>query len=116
MSFDIRKDWVDWITKYGDDISKKFDDASTDFLNGMIDTIKVTPTFAFNRDEIEKQVGHKLVVNFKQAIVDDTIVYDDEKNKSKGYNVIKGKKMLNVGTLNLPKGGRGNTAKKNHRN
>jgi site-specific DNA recombinase len=113
---DNRKDWVDWITKYGDDISKKFNDASTDLLNGMIDTIKVTPTFAFNRDEVEKQVGHKLTVNFKQAIVGDTIVYEDEQKKSKGYNVIKGKKMLNVGTLNLPKGGRGNTAKKNPRN
>ena len=112
MSFDIRKDWVDWITKYGDDISKKFDDASTDFLNGMIDTIKVTPTFAFNRDEIEKQVGHKLVVNFKQAIVGDNIVYEDEKNKSKGYNVVNGKKKLDVGSLEILKGGRGKTSKK----
>jgi hypothetical protein len=112
---DNRKDWVDWITKYGDDIGKKFDNASTELLEGMIDTIKVSPTFALNRDEVEKQVGHKLVVNFKKAIVDDSIVYDDEKNKSKGYNLVKGKKKLDIGNLALLKGGRGNIAKKNHR-
>jgi hypothetical protein len=78
----------------------------------MVDTIDVSPTFAFNRDEVEKQVGHKIVVNFKQPIVDDSIVYKDEKNKSKGYNVIKVKKELNVGELAKLKGGRGNTAKK----
>ena len=45
-----------------------------------------------------------------------TVLGNVEQNKSKRYNVIKGKKILNVGTLNLPTGGRGNTAKKNHRN
>ena len=82
----------------------------------MIDTIVVSPTFAFNRDEVEKQVGHKIVVHFKQPIVDDSIVYEDDKNKSKGYNVIKGSKELDVGELAILKGGRGITAKKNHRN
>ena len=82
----------------------------------MIDTIVVSPTFAFNRDEVEKQVGHKIVVHFKQPIVDDSVVYEDDKNKSKGYNVIKGNKELDVGELAKLKGGRGNTAKKNHRN
>jgi hypothetical protein len=83
----------------------------------------VEPTFAFNRDKVEKQVGHKLTVSFKQPIVDDSIVYEDEKNKSKGYeknkskgyNVVNGKKKLNAGNLAILKGGRGNTAKKKHR-
>ena len=78
----------------------------------MIDTIVVSPTFALNWDEVEKQSGHKLTVNFKQIIVDDIIVYEDEKNKSKGYNVVNGKKKLNAGNLAILKGGRGNTAKK----
>ena len=47
----------------------------------MIDNIVVQPTFVFNRDEIEKQVGHKIVVKFKQPIIDDYIEYEDEKNK-----------------------------------
>jgi len=39
-------------------------------------------------------------------------VYQDEKNKSKGYNVVKGNKELDVGSLEILKGGRGNIAKK----
>jgi len=113
---DNKKEWIDWITKYGDDISKRFEKPTTELLEGMIDTIVVSPTFAFNRDEVEKQVGHKIVVHFKQPIVDDSVVYEDDKNKSKGYNVIKGNKELDVGELAKLKGGRGNTAKKNHRN
>ena len=113
---DNKKDWIDWITKYGDDISKRLEKPTTELLEGMIDTIVVSPTFALNRDEVEKQFGHKLVVNFKQPIVDDSIVYDDEKNKSKGYNVVNGNKELDVGNLAILKGGRGKLAKKKHRN
>jgi site-specific DNA recombinase len=109
---DSKKEWVDWITKYGNDISKKFDNVTTELLEGMISSIKVTPTFDKNRDSVETQIGHKLVVNFKQAIVGDNIVYEDEKNKSKGYNVVNGKAKLNVGNLEILKGGRGKTSKK----
>ena len=111
---DNKKDWIDWITKYGDDIGKKFDNVSTELLEGMIDSIEVSPTFDKNRNKVEKQVGHKIVVHFKQAIVGDNIVYEDEKNKSKGYNVVNGKKKLDVGELAKHKGGRGNTTKKKH--
>jgi site-specific DNA recombinase len=109
---DNRKDWIDWITKYGDDISKRFEKPTTELLEGMIDTIVVSPIFALNRDEIEKQVGHKIVVNFLQPIVDDSIVYQDEQNKSKGYNVVKGNKELDVGSIDILKGGRGKKKQK----
>ena len=52
-------------------------------------------------------------MNFRQSIVADSIKYDDKNNKSKGYNVIKGKKRLDIGNLAILKGGRGNTLKKN---
>ena len=64
----------------------------------MIDSIVVNPTFEMNRDEIEKQVGHKLIVNFKQPIVDDKFEYITDK-KSDGYNIINGKKKLDIGML-----------------
>ena len=80
----------------------------------MIDNIIVSGIFGSNRDSVETQIGHKLVVNFKQAIVGDNIVYEDEKNKSKGYNVVNGKKKLDVGSLEILKGGRGKTSKKKH--
>tara|TARA_B100000795_G_scaffold215413_1_gene169213 strand:- start:80 stop:1789 length:1710 start_codon:yes stop_codon:yes gene_type:complete len=111
---DNRKDWINWITKYGDDINKRFENPTTELLEGMIESILVSPTLALNRDEIEKQVGHKIIVNFLQPIVDDGIEYLTDV-KSDGYNVVNGKKKLDVGQLDIQKGGRGNFAKKNHR-
>ena len=49
-------------------------------------------------------------------IVNDSIKYEDEKNKSKGSNVVNGNKELEVGSLEILKGGRGKLAKKKHRN
>ena len=40
-------------------------------------------------------------------IVNDSIKYEDENNKSKGYNVVNGNKDLDVGSLEILKGGRG---------
>jgi len=34
----------------------------------MIDNIIVSATFGLNRDEEEKQIGHKIIVNFKQSV------------------------------------------------
>ena len=36
---DNKKDWIDWITKYGDDISKRLEKPTTEPLEGMIDTM-----------------------------------------------------------------------------
>ena len=36
---DNKKDWIDWITKYGDDISKRLEKPTTELLEGMIDTM-----------------------------------------------------------------------------
>jgi len=112
---DNRKEWVDWITQYGENIKKQFDNVSIELLEGMIDTIEVSATFDKNRDGIEKQVGHKLIVNFKKSIVGDSIEYLTDV-KSDGYNVIKGKKKLDVGNLAILKGGRGKSSKKKQRN
>ena len=111
---DNRRDWIDWITRYGDDIKKRFENPTTELLEGMIGSIEVHPTFDKDRDGVEKQYGHKLIVNFKQPIVDDKFEYITDK-KSDGYNIINGKKKLDVGKLGILKGGRGKSAKKNHR-
>ena len=68
--------------------------------------IKVSPVNGLNRDKVEKQVGHKLVINFKQPIVNDGIEYITDK-KSDGYNIVKGKKRLDVGEMKILTGGRG---------
>ena len=43
-------------------------------------------------------------------------MYQDENNKSKGYNIVNENKELDVGSLEILKGGRGKLAKKKHRN
>ena len=43
-------------------------------------------------------------------------MYQDENNKSKGYNIVNENKELDVGNLAILKGGRGKSAKKKHRN
>ena len=104
---DNRKDWINWITRYGVEIKDRFQNVTTGLLNGIIDEIVVHPTFEKNRDGVEKQFGHRLVVKFKQPIVDDRIEYGDKNKKSKGYTVVNGKKNLDVGSLEILKGGRG---------
>ena len=76
-------------------------------MRSFIDEIVVTPTFDKNRDGKRVQVGHKLYVNFSQPIVNDEIEYVDDKNKSKGYKLVKGKKKSDIGTVVINKGGRG---------
>jgi hypothetical protein len=108
---DARKDWIDWITRFGDDINKQFDTPSVELLDGMVSSILVEATFDKNRDGVEKQVGHKLKVRFKQPIVDDSIEYKNPNKHSDGYNVKSGKKIKNVGSLEISKGGRGHKKK-----
>ena len=38
--------------------------------------------------------------------------YEDEENKSKGYNRVNGKKKIKLSSLTILKGGRGKSAKK----
>ena len=103
---DNRKEWIDWMSKYGKDNLKRFKKPTTELLNGFIDEIVVTPTFGKNRDGDKKQVGHKFKVKFSSPIVNDSIEYVDDKKKSKGYTVINGKKTLNTDELVISKGGR----------
>ena len=108
---DNRKDWIDWIGKYGDNIEKRFKNVSSELLEGVIDSIVVSPRMGKNRDDKPIQVGHILDVNFKLPIVNDSIKYVDPKNKTKGYTVVNGKKSLEI-VQDISKGGRGKSVKK----
>tara|TARA_B100000315_G_scaffold260082_1_gene319169 strand:+ start:2447 stop:4135 length:1689 start_codon:yes stop_codon:yes gene_type:complete len=103
---DNKKDWIDWVGKYGDDIKTQFKKVNGQLLEGIIEEIVVTPTFGKNRDGKRVQVGHKFNVHFKLPIVDDKVVYKDKSNKSKGYNVIDGVNDLWTEELMISKGGR----------
>ena len=109
---DNRREWINWITLHGEKIEQYFENweenisHTTEMLSGMISSIKVSPVNVMNRDKVEKQVGHKLVINFKQPIVNDVIKYITDK-KTNGYNIVKGKKRLDVGEMKILTGGRG---------
>jgi hypothetical protein len=104
---DSRKEWVDWVGKYGDDIYKRFEKPTSELLKGFITSIEVKPTNGKNRDGVEKQIGHKLKIRFSQPIVGDSIEYNDNKNKKKGYKVVNGKKVKDIGSMTINVGGRG---------
>ena len=81
---DNSKDWINWVSHYGADMTKKFEDVTTELLTGIVDSIIVHPSHGFNRDEVKKQLGHRMIVNFKRPIVADIIEYNTD-NKSDGY-------------------------------
>ena len=103
---DNQKDWVGWVNKFGNKIKGDFQKVSTELLEGIIENIVVYPINGKDRDNNPKQIGHKLLINFKLPIVRDSIRYKDSKNKSKGYTLINGKKELTLNT-EIPVGGRG---------
>lgn len=104
---DNRKQWVDWVGKFGENINSRFKKPTTELLKGFITSIEVSPTTGKNRDGKERQIGHKLKIRFSQPIVDDSIEYLDKKDKSKGYNLVKGKKTKDIGNMTINVGGRG---------
>ena len=65
---------------------------TTELLNGLIDRISVSPVMGETRDGKETQRGHIFNIKFKLPIVNDGIEYKDDKNKSKGYSIVNGKK------------------------
>lgn len=103
---DNQKDWIDWVTKYSKDISKQFNNVTTDLLDGVVKEILITPTLGKNRDDKEVQIGHRFDIKFKLPIVNDSIKYNDSDNKSLGYDVVNGVKSIKDNELPLNVGGR----------
>ena len=102
---DNQSDWIDWISKYGKDVSEKMSKVDTKMLEGILKDIVVYPTFSKNRDKEIKQVGHMMKIKLKLPIVNDKLEYLDPKKKSKGYTIKKGKTTMED-TLEISQGGR----------
>lgn len=47
-------------------------------------------------DGKDVQIGHGLELKFKLNIVGDKLIWNDEKNKNKGYEIKKGKSNLKI--------------------
>ena len=89
---DKQKEWVDWISRYGKDISKRFEKPTTELLEGIVDKIIVSPVMGETREGKETQRGHIFNIKFKLPIVKDSIKYKNDKKKSDGYSLKDGKK------------------------
>jgi len=98
--FRAGRNWVDWVSKYGDQVSLHTDaspEEQRDYLHGLIERIDV-----YKDDE----VGHKVIIKFNIGIVDDAIVYKNPKKKSLGYEVKEGQHSVG-GIIPPPMRGRG---------
>ena len=85
------KSWLDWIGKYGDDLTLKKDlrkEDKKEYLEGLLDRIEVGLD--------NKTNDHTLKVFFRMGLVGDGIEYVDPNRKGAGYKVIEGKKSTSV--------------------
>jgi len=96
---DNQKEWVDWISKYGDDISEQFENPTSKLLEGIIDHITVSPVLGETREGKDTQRGHIFNIKFKLPIVNDGIEYKNDKKKSDGYSLKDGKKSVKTDEL-----------------
>ena len=105
---DNQKEWVDWISKYGDDISKEFKKPTSKLLEGIIDRISVSPVMGETREGKDTQRGHIFNIKFKLPIVNDGIEYKNDKKISDGYSLKDGKKSTKTKELQVNNGNRYN--------
>jgi len=105
---DSENQWLDWIDEFSRDLELKLKTTRSNVIENLVKDITVYPTFTKNRDKVVKQSGHKLKIKFKLGIVNDSVVYHDEKNKKKGYDIKSGSKILNTDSFqSYNVGGRG---------
>ena len=93
--------WVDWVDRFAEDIitSTKTFDKKRDFLTGMIDHVTVKTEHGINRKEERVQIGHSFTIKFKMKIVNDKLIWNDENDKRKGYNLKDGSNLLKTGLV-----------------
>jgi DNA invertase Pin-like site-specific DNA recombinase len=83
--------WLDWIEKYGDDLTLTSNLSKEDrkeYLGGLLDRIEVRLD--------KKTLDHELQVFFQLGLVGDGIEYVNLRRKSDGYRVVEGKKKTSV--------------------
>jgi len=93
--------WVDWVGKFSDnlDVSVRTFDKKKEFLNGLVDKIIVNTESGINRKEETVQIGHSFTIKFKMKIVNDKLIWNDENDKRKGYNLKDGSNLLKTGLI-----------------
>ena len=93
--------WVDWVDKFAETIntSSKSMKKKKEFLEGVLSKIIVQSEMGLNRNEKSVQVGHSFNIRFKMKIVNDKIIWNDESDKRKGYNLKDGRNLYKTGLV-----------------
>ena len=114
---DERKEWIDWIGKYGDSLETRTstDKKKKEFIDGLLRRIIVKGEYTKNRDGKLVQLGHSFDIQFKMKIVNDKLEYYNLQNKSDGYKIIEGKSSKKTPIIDVMSG-RGQPKKKEGRN
>lgn len=98
-----KKEWLDWVKKYGESlrIESKANEKKKEWVKGLVSKIIVHSHYGDNRDKKNVQIGHSFDIHFKMKIVKDKLVWNDDSNKRKGYQVIEGKKIYKADEVNF---------------
>jgi site-specific DNA recombinase len=89
-SLENQTKWVDWISQFGEKIDNLDDLTESErkkFLSSVIDKISVRT--------VDKQT-HKLFINFRLPYFNDSLIWNDISDKSKGYKIADGSKLYEV--------------------
>lgn len=100
---DSRKEWLNWLGKYGETLDYKTSSQQKkkEFISGLVKKIIVKPEYGTNRDGNQIQVGHTFEILFKMNIVNDKLIYKDGNNKTKGYEISRGKNKTKTPVLDV---------------
>ena len=103
---DNRKEWTDWLAKFGKEIEKNLDTRSHETIQGLVKELVVYPVMGTNRNNDTKQIGHRIKIHFQLPIVKDQLSWNDDMDKTKGYTLKKGNKVYQTDDLPVNVGGR----------
>lgn len=103
------REWIDWIKKYSKQLKIKASKKDADLRNwikGLVKNVVVHAQYGEDRNGKLAHIGHKFTINFKLAVVKDSLKYADEKQKNLGYKVIEGRNSSRTKMLELQRTGR----------
>ena len=103
------REWIDWIKKYSKQLKIKASKKDADLRNwikGLVKNVVVHAHYGEDRNGKLAHIGHKFTINFKLAVVKDSLKYADEKQKNIGYKVIEGRTSSRTKMLELQRLGR----------
>ena len=76
------------------------------YIKRLVKNVVVHAQYGEDRNGKLTQIGHKFTINFKLAVVKDSLKYPNESQKNLGYKVIEGRNFSRTKMLELQRLGR----------